>query len=48
MPYLLDSNIVIQAKTLHYSFDFCAALWKWLDLRNNKGTGSRILSASGQ
>ncbi|MGH3228502.1 MAG: DUF4411 family protein [Streptosporangiaceae bacterium] len=23
MPYLLDSDVFIQAKNLHYSFDFC-------------------------
>ncbi|HOX41166.1 MAG TPA: DUF4411 family protein [bacterium] len=24
MSYLLDSNIFIQAKNLHYGFDFCS------------------------
>ena len=38
MPYLLDSNIFIQAKNLHYSFDFCPAFWEWLDAGNKKGT----------
>ena len=38
MPYLLDSNIFIQAKNLHYSFDFCPAFWEWLDVGNKKGT----------
>jgi hypothetical protein len=38
MPYLLDSNIFIQAKNLHYSFDFCPAFWDWLDAGNKKGT----------
>jgi hypothetical protein len=37
MPYLLDSNIFIQAKNLHYSFDFCPAFWDWLDAGNKKG-----------
>ena len=37
MPYLLDANIVIQAKNLHYSFDFCPAFWEWLDVANKKG-----------
>ena len=30
MAYLLDSNIFIQAKNLHYGFDFCPAFWDWL------------------
>jgi hypothetical protein len=25
MAYLLDANVVIQAKNLHYGFDFCPA-----------------------
>jgi Domain of unknown function (DUF4411) len=29
--YLLDSNIFIQAKNLHYGMDFCPAFWQWLD-----------------
>ena len=37
MPYLLDSNIFIQAKNLHYSFDFCPAFWEWLDAGNRQG-----------
>lgn len=30
MPYLLDANVFIQAKNLHYGFDFCPAFWDWL------------------
>jgi len=37
MPYLLDSNIFIQAKNLHYSFDFCPAFWEWIDTEHAKG-----------
>ena len=32
--YLLDANIFIQAKNLHYGFDFCPAFWEWLDAKN--------------
>ncbi|HZQ86071.1 MAG TPA: DUF4411 family protein [Acidimicrobiales bacterium] len=38
MAYLLDANIFIQAKKLHYGFDFCPAFWEWLDARNADGT----------
>jgi hypothetical protein len=38
MPYLLDSNIFIQAKNLHYGFDFCPAFWDWLDAGNQSGS----------
>ena len=34
MAYLLDANIFIQAKNLHYGFDFCPAFWDWLIEQN--------------
>ena len=34
MTYLLDSNVFIQAKNLHYGFDFCPAFWDWVVKRN--------------
>jgi hypothetical protein len=36
--YLLDSNIFIQAKNLHYGFDFCPAFWDWIDEAHATGT----------
>lgn len=33
--YLLDANVFIQEKNLHYGFDFCPAFWSWLDEANN-------------
>lgn len=30
MAYLLDANVFIQAKNLHYGFDFCPAFWEWV------------------
>ena len=35
MAYLLDANVFIQAKNLHYGLDFCPAFWQWL-IENNK------------
>ncbi len=32
--YLLDANVFMQAKNLHYGFDFCPAFWDWL-VENN-------------
>lgn len=29
--YLLDANIFITAKNLHYGFDFVPAFWEWID-----------------
>jgi hypothetical protein len=37
MIYLLDANVFIQAKNLHYGLDFCPAFWDWLVERNAEG-----------
>jgi len=38
MAYLLDANVFIQAKNLHYGLDFCPAFWEWLSCGNSLGT----------
>jgi Domain of unknown function (DUF4411) len=40
--YLLDANIFIQAKNLHYGFDFCPAFWEWLVKRNEENIVASI------
>ncbi len=30
MSYILDANVFISAKNLHYGIDFCPAFWEWL------------------
>jgi hypothetical protein len=37
MAYLLDADVFIQAKNLHYGLDFCPAFWEWLIVRNAAG-----------
>ena len=37
MTYLLDANVFIQAKNLHYGLDFCPAFWNWLVEKNAAG-----------
>jgi hypothetical protein len=37
MAYLLDANVFIQAKKLHYGLDFCPAFWEWIVLENAAG-----------
>jgi hypothetical protein len=37
MAYLLDADVFIRAKNLHYGFDFCPAFWEWLVERNGDG-----------
>jgi hypothetical protein len=38
MAYLLDANVFIQAKNLHYGLDFCPAFWDWLIEANTART----------
>ncbi len=40
--YLIDANVFIQAKNLHYGFDFCPAFWDWLVKQNRTGRVSNI------
>ncbi len=37
MAYLLDANVFIAAKNLHYGLDFCPAFWDWLVAQNGTG-----------
>ena len=37
MAYLLDANVFMQAKNLHYGMDFCPAFWEWLVANNDAG-----------
>jgi len=37
MAYILDANVFIQAKNLHYGFDFCPGFWEWLIKQNQSG-----------
>ena len=41
MAYLLDADVFIQAKNLHYGLDFCPAFWDWLIASN---AGGRVFS----
>ena len=36
MLYLLDTNVFIQAKNLHYGLDFCPAFWDWMVEQNGR------------
>jgi len=37
MAYLLDANVFMAAKNLHYGMDFCPAFWDWLVRENAAG-----------
>lgn len=38
MAFLLDANVFIAAKNLHYGLDFCPAFWDWLIAENATGS----------
>jgi len=38
MAYLLDADVFIRAKNLHYGMDFCPAFWDWLKREHERGT----------
>lgn len=42
MAYLLDADVFIRAKNLHYGFDFCPAFWDWLVEQNDAGKVASI------
>ena len=37
MAYLLDADVFIRGKNLHYGLDFCPAFWDWLVTGNDSG-----------
>ena len=42
MAYLLDADVFIRAKNLHYGFDFCPAFWDWLLAAGADGRAASI------
>ena len=37
MAYLVDANVLIAAKNLHYGFDFCPGFWDWIARSHEQG-----------
>ena len=37
MAYLLDTNILVNAKRTYFGFDICPDFWGWLLHENNQG-----------
>ncbi|MBN2103716.1 DUF4411 family protein [bacterium] len=36
MAYVLDADVFIRAKNLHYGLDFCPAFWEWILIQNSR------------
>lgn len=37
MKYLIDSDVFIQAKNRHYSFEVCPGFWAWIEQAHSAG-----------
>ena len=37
MAYLIDTDVLIRAKNLHYGFGLCPGFWDWLVAANGNG-----------
>lgn len=48
MPYLIDSDVFIQAKNRHYGLDFCPAFWDWLVAENAAGNVFSVQRIGGE
>ena len=48
MSYLLDADVFIRAKNLHYGLDFCPAFWDWLIKSNQTGQVFSIEKVKGE
>lgn len=46
MKYLLDANVLIDAKNRHYGFDFVPAFWKWIEREHRGGTVHTVRSVA--
>ncbi len=42
MMYLLDTNILIEAKNRYYAFDIAPGFWAWVDRAHNQGLACSI------
>lgn len=35
--YLIDADVFVQAKNLHYRFEFCGGFWNWIEAAHKAG-----------
>lgn len=40
--YIIDTNVLIEAKNRYYAFDLAPGFWEWLDLHHHEGTLASI------
>ncbi len=37
MPYLLDSDVLMEARKRYYGFDICPGFWEWIEREHQQG-----------
>jgi Domain of unknown function (DUF4411) len=42
MAWLLDTNVLVNAKRDYYGFEFCPGFWDWLEVANAAGTVASV------
>jgi len=48
VAYLLDTNVLIEAKAWHYGMDFCPGFWQWLIRAGKAGIVASISQVQGE
>ena len=48
MKYLIDSDVLIQAKNSYYAFDVCPGFWDWLDHAHAQGLIASVEKVAGE
>lgn len=44
--YVLDTDLLIDAKNRYYGFDFCPAFWQWLRVNNLLGLVESVFTVA--
>lgn len=46
--YLIDANVFVQAKNIHYRFEFCGGFWSWLEDGHEAGLLFSVAKVRGE
>lgn len=46
--YLIDANVLVQAKNLYYRFEFCGGFWSWLEDGHKAGLVFSVAKVRGE
>lgn len=46
--YLIDADVFVQAKNLHYRFEFCGGFWHWIETAHSAGLVYSVQKVRGE